>query len=148
MDTIVNVNMELCSGCQACCVACMDQNGLAMDKDRGGWRKVIAIESGEFPSTRIAYLSFSCLNCRESNCLAACPSGALFRTGNNGTVQVDHSRCIGCRSCAAACSHGMPRFGKEGKMEKCDGCGTRVAAGLLPACVRTCPTGALKGTGE
>ena len=43
-----------------------------------------------------------------------------------------------------ACPFGAPRYRKsDGKMVKCDGCNTRVKNGLQPACVHSCPTGAL-----
>ena len=53
------------------------------------------------------------------------------------------SACIGCHSCAMACPYGAPSFGTDGKMIKCDGCIERWRHGLEPACVRTCPTGAI-----
>ena len=43
-----------------------------------------------------------------------------------------------------ACPFGVPSFNREGKMEKCDGCSVRLAHGMEPACVRVCPTGALR----
>ena len=55
----------------------------------------------------------------------------------------DNTNCIGCHSCAMACPFGAPSFNEEGKMVKCDGCIERLRRGLIPACVRVCPTGAL-----
>ena len=42
-----------------------------------------------------------------------------------------------------ACPYGVPTFGPDGKMRKCDACMERQKAGLVPACVKVCPTGAL-----
>ena len=42
-----------------------------------------------------------------------------------------------------ACPYGVPTFGDDGKMRKCDACIERQKAGLLPSCVKVCPTGAL-----
>lgn len=42
-----------------------------------------------------------------------------------------------------ACPYGVPGFGPDGKMRKCDACIERQRAGMLPACVKVCPTGAL-----
>ena len=56
---------------------------------------------------------------------------------------IDQRRCIGCHSCAMACPYGIPSFGPDGKMVKCDACYERQKAGLVPACVKVCPTGAL-----
>ena len=47
-----------------------------------------------------------------------------------------------------ACPFGAPSFGADGKMRKCDGCVTRIRNGLEPACVRNCPTGALRCVDE
>ena len=60
------------------------------------------------------------------------------------TMVIDLDSCIGCHSCAMACPFGVPTFNQEGRMEKCDGCAVRVAHGMEPACVRVCPTGALR----
>ena len=43
-----------------------------------------------------------------------------------------------------ACPYGVPNFGPDGKMVKCDGCYVRVHCGMLPACVKACPTQALR----
>ena len=52
--------------------------------------------------------------------------------------------CIGCHSCSIACPFGVPRFGADGTMQKCDLCSERLEDGLEPACVRVCPTKALR----
>ncbi len=57
---------------------------------------------------------------------------------------LDAERCIGCKYCSWACPYDAPRFDEEaGVMTKCTFCGERQAAGLEPACVEQCPTGAL-----
>ena len=58
-------------------------------------------------------------------------------------IDIDLDSCIGCHSCAMACPFGAPSFNAEGKMEKCDGCVERLRRGMIPACVRVCPSGAL-----
>ncbi len=42
-----------------------------------------------------------------------------------------------------ACPYNIPRAAKDGTIAKCDMCIDRVENGLLPACVKTCPTGAM-----
>ena len=55
----------------------------------------------------------------------------------------DSAKCSACGACARACPYGVPSFGQDGKMRKCDACIERQRAGMLPACVKVCPTGAL-----
>lgn len=142
-DALVGITKELCSGCHTCCVACMDQNGLVVENGKGSWRRVGKMERGNFPHAEITYYSVSCINCTSQNCLKVCPSGALSRSEESGMVQMDASRCIGCRLCASACPYDVPRF-EDGKMKKCDGCRELTGNGQLPACVKACPTGALE----
>lgn len=131
---------EKCSSCGACAVACMDQN----DTD---------IEAGEMPfrytfikeeTGHLTFYSVSCMHCEDAPCVTGCPVGCLRKDPETGFTLYDNTGCIGCHSCAMACPFGIPTFGCGGKMRKCDGCATRQAYGLQPACVKVCPTGALQ----
>ena len=76
--------------------------------------------------------------------MRACPTGAMQKREKDGIVFVDHSRCIGCKSCIAACPWGTPQWDPvTRKVVKCDYCMERVDAGLKPACVTKCVTGCL-----
>ena len=83
------------------------------------------------------------MHCEDAPCLMACPTGAIAREAGTRVVKVNAELCIGCHSCSIACPFGVPRFGKDGTMQKCDLCSVRLENGLEPACVRVCPTKAL-----
>ncbi len=106
-----------------------------MELERGGKQK-------------FQYLSVSCMHCEDAPCVAACPSACIYKDPESGLTLYDNTNCIGCHSCAMACPFGAPTFGPDGKMNKCDGCGERIKYGLEPACVRICPTKALRLYGE
>jgi anaerobic dimethyl sulfoxide reductase subunit B (iron-sulfur subunit) len=72
-----------------------------------------------------------------------CPTGAIYKSEENGIVVTKKDLCTGCHSCALVCPFGAPRFLEDGKMSKCNFCFERVAHRLEPACVRVCPTRAL-----
>lgn len=129
-----------CTACGACAIACMDQNDVELEKGDPPLRTVCEYES----EGKTHYVSASCMHCANAPCIAACPVGCLYKDGRTGLTVYDTARCTGCRSCAAACPFDAPKFGPDGKMIKCDGCVERVRRGLEPACVRVCPTGALR----
>jgi len=131
-----------CSGCMACVVACQDQNDFVTG-DTVAFRHVSQHEEGVYPEARITSRSFSCQHCADGPCLLACPMQAISRRPEDGTVLVNRDICVGCRSCELACPVGAPKFPEDGKMAKCDLCYVRRDHGMKPACVRTCPTGAL-----
>ena len=56
---------------------------------------------------------------------------------------VDQTKCIGCHYCFFACPFGVPQYGKDGTMQKCNFCLDRLVQGKQPVCVSTCPAGAL-----
>ena len=144
MTRTFHLDVDRCSGCFACVVACLDQNDLDTPDGRGAWRHVFAVESGAFPHADLRYVSLACMHCAAAPCVAVCPSGALRQSSDAEAVLVDTAACIGCHMCSLACPFGVPRYGADGRMHKCDLCGARVAEGLEPACVRVCPTRALR----
>jgi anaerobic dimethyl sulfoxide reductase subunit B len=139
-----SLDVERCTGCYACVVACYDQNDLEGRVASDAWRQVFAVEDGAFPQARLSYVSLACQHCAGAPCVGVCPSGALHRSSSPDSVVVDRALCIGCHLCSVACPFGVPRYGADGRMYKCDLCGARVEAGLEPACVRACPTRALR----
>lgn len=132
-----------CAACGACVVACLDEHDADLAAGDPAWRAVRVIEC----APRFRYRSESCLHCADAPCITACPLDCL-RKNEQGLTVWDNAACVGCRRCLAVCPVAAPRFGPDRKMQKCDGCAARVAAGLAPACVRVCPTGALTGERE
>lgn len=145
MKLLFEFDPKKCSACGACAVACMDQNDINAEEKQRPYRKVYSYEmDGEFASVSIA-----CLHCPDAPCVDACPAGCLYKDPETGLTAFDTTNCIGCHSCAMACPFGAPSFRKKAAdprretMEKCHGCIERVRNGKKPACVHTCPTGAL-----
>lgn len=90
------------------------------------------------------------MHCSDASCVNVCPEHALYHH-KLGFVAYDREKCIGCEMCAEACPFGIPRMGRESqdglftvKSSKCIFCQDRVERGDSPACVKACPTGALK----
>lgn len=144
MAHVIYVDVDRCVGCEACTVACMDQNDLEVGRNKHAWRMVFQVETGAFPAAEVAFVSLACLHCGNAPCALACPSAAISRNAISDAVEVDLTLCIGCRSCALACPFGIPRYRDDGTMEKCDLCSIRVEQGLEPACVLVCPARALR----
>ena len=136
-------DVSRCSGCMACIVACQDQNDFAAD-DQVTFRHVTKYEEGEYPQARIVHFSLACQHCGDAPCLIVCPTGAISRRKEDGSVIVDGDLCVGCHSCELACPFGAPQFPENGKMAKCDLCYIRREYDLKPACVRACPAHALE----
>ena len=85
--------------------------------------------------------------CTARTRAASTPARPALSPGSLGTRVVKvgcPDLCIGCHSCSDACPVGVPRFGRDGRMQKSDLCSVRLENGLEPACVRVCPTKALK----
>ena len=127
---------EKCAGCNICAIACMDQNDYDPSCGTEPFRTVTESEKDGI----YRYISRACVHC--GLCIDICPFECIKRDPDTGLVIVDNSDCIGCGACEVVCPISAPKI-VDGKMKKCDGCNERVKAGLLPACVRACPTGAL-----
>ncbi len=158
-DKRIVVRVDRCVGCHTCELAC----ALAHSEPAGSkrikassteldWGRLHSLSrSGMRPGYRLNVEAYAkravpihCLHCDDAACLAACPTGAIFRAGESGPVLYDSERCIGCRMCVQACPFGVIQVHPNAKgVLKCDLCIDRLADHREPACVESCPTKAL-----
>jgi len=152
------IDLTRCIGCDACTVACKQENGTPMDVF---FARVLNVEAGRYPNVKRLYIPVLCNHCEDPPCLKACPNKAIVKR-QDGIVLVDQDRCRGTGACVSACPYGniilppsdswylnedepyerdhvRPRL-KAGVARKCTYCAQRVDEGLDPACVVACPT--------
>ena len=85
------------------------------------------------------YIPRICNHCLNPSCVAACPSGAIYKRGEDGVVLINNEKCRGWRMCVSACPYKKAYFNwKDGKSEKCLLCYPRLETGQAPACMQTC----------
>jgi nitrate reductase / nitrite oxidoreductase, beta subunit len=85
------------------------------------------------------YFPRICNHCLNPSCVASCPSGALYKRGEDGIVLIDQKRCRGWRACVAACPYKKTFYNwSTGKSEKCVLCYPRLETGQAPACFHSC----------
>ena len=152
------IDISKCIGCKACQVACMEWNDLrdevgtntgVYDNPRDltdqSWT-VMRFSEVEVQQGRLEWLirKDGCMHCADPGCLKACPSPGAIVQYANGIVDFHEENCIGCGYCITGCPFNIPRISKkDSKAYKCTLCSDRVAVGREPACVKTCPTGAI-----
>ena len=95
------VDLERCVGCQTCTEACKLANGTPPGVQ---WRRVLDIESGEFPDVRRTFVPVSCMHCGDPPCMSVCPTQATYQR-DDGLVAIDYDLCIGCAYCSVACPY-------------------------------------------
>lgn len=134
------IDQRKCIGCHACTVACKQENGVALGDFRT-WVKYT--EKGTFPNVARNFLVERCNHCDDAPCVDICPVTALYKRGD-GIVDFSGDRCIGCKSCMAACPYDAIYIDPDTHtIGKCNYCAHRVDVGLQPACVNVCPVEAI-----
>jgi Fe-S-cluster-containing dehydrogenase component len=170
------IDAGACIGCRQCQYACKMENNVP-DSISPPWVEVFEMDLNE-PASEISsvppsesrtkytdspkpgkwYLSAMCYHCEDPPCVKVCPVGATT-LGEDGIVEMDYKKCIGCRNCMAACPYNARRFNwgepvlsnpvnplvpvrEKGVVEKCTFCVHRTRNGQLPRCVEVCPVGA------
>lgn len=106
------VDLDKCTGCGACMVACQAENNLAPAADASNklrtmnWLLVFELSNKKpFPEHDVAYLPRPCQQCAAQPCATVCPVVATERNEEGGIVSQVYPRCIGCRYCMAACPY-------------------------------------------
>jgi nitrate reductase beta subunit len=94
---------------------------------------------GQFENTFMMYLPRLCEHCLNPACVAACPSGSIYKREEDGIVLVDQDKCRGWRMCVSACPYKKIYYNwQSGKAEKCTFCYPRIESGQPTVCSETC----------
>ena len=131
------IDQRTCIGCHACTVACKTEHDIPVGQFRT-WVKYV--DSGSFPDTTRSFGVMRCNHCTDAPCIKICPTQALYKR-DDGIVDFDNERCIGCKSCMQACPYDAIYIDEDtNTAAKCNLCAHRVDEDLEPACVVVCPT--------
>ncbi|MDI3281507.1 MAG: 4Fe-4S dicluster domain-containing protein [Bacillota bacterium] len=158
MPKTLYVDTTKCLACRGCEVACKQWNGLKADlrpmkgfyqtKEGYAPQTYTLVNMRELPTddggVRWLFAKRQCMHCAEATCMMVCPKDAISRT-EEGAVVIDQDKCIGCGYCAQNCPFEVPQVDqRQNKAFKCTLCADRIANGLIPACAKTCPSGAIQ----
>ncbi|RJQ61426.1 MAG: formate dehydrogenase [Desulfobacteraceae bacterium] len=156
MSKSLFIDTTLCTACRGCQVACKQWHDLPAEEtvNRGSYQnpadlsfytyKLVRMRE-EVIDGKLRWLFFpdQCRHCLEPACeQAAGEPTAIFRTATGAVVHTSNTRELNAEEIKEACSYNIPRKSADGTLAKCDMCNNRVENGLLPACVKACPTGA------
>ena len=134
------IDNRKCIGCHACTVACKSEHDIPVGVNR---THVKYIETGEYPKSNREFSVHRCNHCEDAPCTTICPTTALF-TRDDGIVDFDDDRCIGCKSCMQACPYDALYINPDsGTAAKCNYCAHRIENSYEPACVIVCPVEAI-----
>ncbi len=134
------IDNRKCIGCHACTTACKAEHMVPVGVNR---TYVKYVEKGQFPDTRRLFSVMRCNHCTNAPCVTICPVEALF-IRQDGIVDFNNKRCIGCKSCMQACPYDALYIDPNtSTAAKCNYCAHRVDVGLEPACVNVCPEHAI-----
>ena len=103
------VDIDRCTGCQACVIACMSENNIPINMEEHfnnrraiSWIRVDRYWEGEYPDVKARFLPVLCQHCGNAPCEPVCPVYATFHNDQGLNVQV-YNRCVGTRYCANNC---------------------------------------------
>lgn len=111
------IDLDRCTGCQACVIACKAENNVpavgAKEAARGrviSWMQVLTeVEDHDQSGEKMRFVPRPCLQCDDPPCTKVCPVYATYRNPEGIVAQI-YARCIGCRFCMAACPYNAKYF--------------------------------------
>ncbi len=147
------VDIDRCTGCQACVVACQSENNIPINSENSfnekrafEWIRIERYWEGEFPNVKAKFLPVLCQHCENAPCEPVCPVYATYHNNEGMNVQV-YNRCVGTKFCANNCGYNVRFYNfwepvwpeslrnqlnpdvtvrSRGLMEKCSFCVQRV----------------------
>lgn len=97
------IDLETCIGCQRCAYACQATN----DTQTGHLWNIVLEDETTFGEA--VFMPRPCMHCEHAPCVEVCPVGATYHR-EDGLVEMDYDKCIGCRYCMVACPYGSRVF--------------------------------------
>ena len=152
------IDTTVCTGCRGCQVACKQWHNLPAEetKNLGTYQnpqdlsfdtyKLVRM-SEEVVDGKLNWLFFpeQCRHCIEPPCqdTAGDPNAIFTDAATGAVIYTANTSGLNADEITQSCPYNIPRKSADGTLAKCDMCIDRVQNGLLPACVKTCPTGAM-----
>lgn len=128
-----------CIDCERCKEACVKTNNVPSY----GYRTTILQQNKDMgAATEVIFMPVLCNQCNRPPCVRVCPTRATYKDKKTGIVMMDYKKCIGCKTCMAACPYNARYFNEEIRaVDKCNFCyDTRLSKGKKDtACVEACP---------
>jgi formate dehydrogenase iron-sulfur subunit len=152
------IDTTKCTACRGCQIACKQWHNLPAEKtvNRGSYQNPADLSFDTYKLVRFSeqvidgklqWLFFldQCRHCLEPPCqeTAGEPTAIFSDQYTGAVIYTANTRGLNADEIISSCPYNIPRAAEDGTLAKCDMCYDRVISGLLPACVKVCPTGAM-----
>ncbi len=154
------VDTSKCTACRGCQIACKQWKGLSgtTTKNIGSYENPQDLSHETFKIVRYAegkngdgkpywyFFSEQCRHCLSPGCMAAAENDEIIQDEKTGAVlYTPATKKLDFKATLEGCPYNIPRQDPKTKeMFKCNMCFERITNGMIPACVKSCPTGAMQ----